>query len=114
LIDPAAASLIISWLTNSWIGWNARLGWRVFFGWWGIGPTIRTRSQEDTMNQLHARRPSAAPVVLTIPVEPTINRERTNATPDVSPSGKPTGRIGQLLAFDRLIWGTGQEPVIEG
>jgi hypothetical protein len=65
------------------------------------------------MNQLHARRPSAAPVVSTIPVGPTINPDRTNATPDVPPSGKFRSR-GQLSAFDRLIWGRGQEPVIEG
>jgi hypothetical protein len=66
------------------------------------------------MNRLHARRPSAAPVVSTIPVGPTTNLDRSNATPDVPLSGKLGGRIGQLSAFDRLIWGRGQEPVIEG
>jgi hypothetical protein len=44
----------------------------------------------------------------------TINRDRTKTTPDVPPSATLTGRIGQSSTFDRLIWGRGQEPVIEG
>jgi hypothetical protein len=52
-------------------------------------------------NQLHARRLSTAPVVSTIPVGPTTNRDQTNATPDVPPSSKLGIRISQLSAFDR-------------
>jgi hypothetical protein len=65
------------------------------------------------MNPLQARHPSAAPAVSTT-VSATINPDQTQPTPDVRRSGKLTGRTGQLSAFDRLIWGSGQEPVIEG
>lgn len=65
------------------------------------------------MNPLQARRPSVAPVVSTT-VSATINPDQTQLTPDVRRSGKLTGRTCQVPAFDRLIWGSGQEPVIEG
>jgi hypothetical protein len=44
----------------------------------------------------------------------TITRDRTKPTPNVPASDAHTGRTGQLSTFDRLIWGRGQEPVIEG
>jgi hypothetical protein len=65
------------------------------------------------MSPLHVRRSSTDRVVSTVAVGGTINPDRT-PTRGVSPSDTPRDRLGQLSAFDRLIWGRGQEPVIEG
>jgi hypothetical protein len=66
------------------------------------------------MPQPRHGRPSAGVLFSITALGTTINPDSTQPAPEVAPPHGPSGAAGQLSTFDRLIWGRGQEPVIEG
>jgi hypothetical protein len=70
------------------------------------------------MNQLRLWGPSAALAVATISLFVALNRRSDMETQTVdcedSPTEPATSDDAQVSLFDRLTWGSGQEPVIYG
>jgi hypothetical protein len=70
------------------------------------------------MNQLRLWGPSAALAVATTSLLVALDRTSHGETQTVdcedSPTEAPTSEDAQVSLFDRLTWGSGQEPVIYG